>query len=193
MTADATAAKVRLLQALKGSDQAEIPALVKTLEMQQAQGDLATLAGTWQLRWTSGTRQSQQWQRGLWMKGTPSSPPGVVYQRIPPDPTYLETIAAWGPLYLTVAGPFTYEADRHRLAFTFTKTVLGWGKLPALTIPMGNWAKGWLQTTYLDGDLHIERGDRGGISVYTRCSEGIEVFPHPLGQRVSGSTPKARN
>jgi hypothetical protein len=42
----------------------------------------------------------------------------------------------------------------------------------------------------LDGDLHIERGDRGGISVYTRCSEGIEVFPHPLGQSISGSTPK---
>jgi hypothetical protein len=82
MTADATAAKVRLLQALKGSDQAEIPALVKTLEAQQTRGDLATLAGTWQLRWTSGTRQSQQWQRGLWMKGTPSSSPGAVYQRI---------------------------------------------------------------------------------------------------------------
>ena len=193
MTADATAAKVRLLQALKGSDQAVIPMLVKTLEAQQTHGDLATLAGTWQLRWTSGTRQSQQWQRGLWMKGAPSSSPGAVYQHITTEPIYLETIAAWGPLYLTVAGPFTYEQDRHRLAFTFTETVLGWGKLPALKVPMGNWAKGWLQTTYLDGDLHIERGDRGGISIYTRCSKGIGGFPHPLGQSVSGSTPNARN
>jgi hypothetical protein len=193
MTTDATTAKTRLLQTLQGSEQAEIPALVKTLETQQTHGDLPTLAGTWHLRWTSGTRQSQQWQRGLWMKRTPSSSPGAVYQRIMAEPTYLETIAAWGPLYLTVAGPFTYEQDRHRVAFTFTETVLGWGKLPALKVPMGSWAKGWLQTTYLDKDLHIERGDRGGISVYTRCSEGIEVFPHPLGQRVSGSTPKARN
>jgi hypothetical protein len=58
MTTDATAAKVRLLQALKGSDQAEIPALVKTLETQQTHGDLPTLAGTWHLRWTSGTAKA---------------------------------------------------------------------------------------------------------------------------------------
>jgi hypothetical protein len=168
-------AKAQLLALLEDPqrDSAQIQGTVTALELQRQRGSLPQLAGTWHLRWTSGTRNSQRWQRGLWMQSAPADPPGKIYQRITLDQAqaaepYLETIAAWGPLYLTVAGPFTY-GENHRFAFTFEKTALGWGKLPALTVPMGNWAKGWLQTTYLDGDLHIERGDRGGISVYTRC------------------------
>lgn len=174
-----TSAKAQLLDLLADPhrDLTLVQGAVMVLEAQRQRGDLTQLGGTWHLRWTSGTRQSQQWQRGLWMQAAPASPPGAIYQRISPEglegsTPYLETIAAWGPLYLTVAGPFTY-GENHRLAFTFEKTALGWGKLPALTVPMGNWAKGWLQTTYLDEDLHIERGDRGGISVYTRCTSDV--------------------
>jgi hypothetical protein len=40
--------------------------------------------------------------------------------------------------------------------------------LPEIKVPFGTWASGWLRTTYLDQELHIERGDRGGVSVYRK-------------------------
>jgi hypothetical protein len=140
---------------------------IQGLEEQQQRGSLAQLAGTWALLWTTGTRQSQQWQRGLWMQANPSQPLGSIYQCIDATNAQLEIIAEFGLARMRVSGSFLYT-PQHRLAFTFTAMGLQLGTLPNLSIPLGQWAKGWLQTTYLDETLHIERGDRGGVSVYRR-------------------------
>eukprot|EP00850_Spirogloea_muscicola_P006527 SM000031S11536 [mRNA] locus=s31:273132:275246:+ [translate_table: standard] len=56
-----------------------------------------------------------------------------------------------------------------RLDVVFDKFVLRVGSLGPITMPLG-WIqpKGWVDTTYLDEDLRIGRGDKGSIFVATR-------------------------
>jgi hypothetical protein len=39
-----------------------------------------------------------------------------------------------------------------------------------LQLALGKWAKGWLQTKYIDEELHVESGDRGGVSIYLKSN-----------------------
>lgn len=138
-----------------------LQAAIATLEKQQQRGDgLPALNGDWRLIWTSGTGKS-----GKPVKAQTSTP--KVIQAIDAQDRRIENrvILPFGTL--TVAGSFEYS-DRHRIEFRFDRLKFRLGNLPALTLPLGKWATGWLQTTYLDDRLHIERGDRGGVSAYLR-------------------------
>lgn len=153
----------------KGNAKEMLEAIL-ALEQQQQRGNLAQLEGTWQLLWTSGTQQYQKFLQDQWP--TPSLQPisrGNIVQQIDVPHSLLKTQISFGIGTLSVSGPFQYS-DRHRVEFTFQQVQLTVKALPKLKLPMGSWAKGWLQTTYLDDLLHIERGDRGGISVYLRSN-----------------------
>ena len=146
-------------------------AVIRQQEKQSSPSkSVEALAGTWQLVWTSGTRQYQTARAQKVMARSQSAFRSIVLQRIDPQTGWFENQVRLPLGQLTVAGPFTYSATR-RIEFTFTRLQLQLGRLPALPLPLGNWAKGWLQTTYLDDLWHIERGDRGGISVYRRQTE----------------------
>ncbi len=146
----------------------ELVNAVQALEQLQQRGNLAMLDGEWRLVWTSGTQQYQNLLKQQWP--TPSDQAvnrGNIIQRVNADARQLETLVDGAIATLCVSGPFEYS-DRHRLNFTFSHFTLQLRALPTLRLPMGSWAKGWLQTTYLDDLLHIERGDRGGVSVYIK-------------------------
>ena len=63
--------------------------------------------------------------------------------------------------------------DCKRLAVAFRRVRLTFGSLPSLVIPLG-WInegkgpEGWLDTTYLDEDLRLGRGDKGSTFVTVR-------------------------
>lgn len=150
---------------------ATLLAAIQTLEQARNYGrGVLDLNGCWQLLWSSGIPSKQ---------ATPSPPtaasaplsiaPRPIWQRIDVESGWLTNTVHLGPLRVTVAGPFVY-APQKRMEFTFTEIQGQVAPLPIVPIPLGRWAKGWLQTTYLDSQLHIERGDRGGVSVYQRVS-----------------------
>jgi hypothetical protein len=137
---------------------------IATLEKAQLRGDLQLLPGEWQLLWTSGTRKAQQFK--LTGGQINSKPIAQVVQRINIQPRWFENQVRFPGGSLIVEGPFEYR--QHRLEFRFERVRLQLGTRRLLQLPLGKWATGWLQTTYLDQDLHLERGDRGGISAYIR-------------------------
>ncbi len=147
----------------KGTLDAEsLQEAIAILEKAQIRGDRSLLEGEWRLLWTSGTRKSQKFKitgDSLNRKAT-----AEVLQRIDMQRQWFENQVAltWGSL--TVGGPFEYK--QHRIQFHFKRVGVQLGTRRGLTLPLGKWASGWLQTTYLDEGLHLERGDRGGISVY---------------------------
>lgn len=139
---------------------------VRLLEQQKQTASLADLAGNWRLVWTSGTQQYQDLQ-SRWQSAKPKSTAQSVTQQIETQPQQLQNRVTFPGGSLTISGPFDYQSQR--IQFTFNRVQLRLGAFPPIALPLGNWAKGWLQTTYLDETLHIERGDRGGISVYVRA------------------------
>jgi len=82
-------------------------------------------------------------------------------------------LAAFGvPLEVEIVASCT-AVDPRRLAVAFRKVRVTLGSLPTLTIPLG-WVndgrgpEGWLDTTYLDDDMRLGRGDKGSTFVTVR-------------------------
>lgn len=166
------AEQLRALLTARPLQRAAVRDCIQALEQHQQRGTLAALDGYWELLWTSGTRQSQQFQQGV----VPQQSPGRIYQRIEAAPQTLATVAKLGIAQIIVSGSFTYTAQ-NRLNVTFQSLQLQLSPLPALPLPLGRGAQGWLQTTYLDEQIHIERGDRGGVSVYRRTTDPFSHSP----------------
>jgi hypothetical protein len=147
---------------------AKLETAIATLEQQpKLEFTLATLAGTWQLLWTSGTRNVRKLQFNRDSDEIHVNQRDRIIQRFDAEQKRLENEVYFPMGSLCVAGSCDYT-DRKRLHFTFSQLSLKLGALPTLSLPFGSWATGWLQTTYLDAEYHIERGDRGGISIYRR-------------------------
>jgi hypothetical protein len=159
-------ARSQLLKDLEeGSlDEASLQEAVTILEKAQIRGDRQLLEGEWRLLWTSGTRNAQK----LNQPGNGIHPKAIasVIQRLDCQRLWFENQITFAGISLIVGGPFEYK--QHRIQFRFERLGLQLGSLGPLKLPFGKWASGWLQTTYLDEDLHLERGDRGGISLYRR-------------------------
>lgn len=143
----------------------EILEAIQALETQKVTGEnQEALAGAWSLLWTSGTKKYQASNKDL-TKPISSTP--FVIQRFDTRRSWIENEVRLPYFSLTVEGPFLYSAEK-KIQFTFQQLRLKIAFLPEIKVPFGNWASGWLKTTYLDEELHIERGDRGGVSVYRK-------------------------
>ena len=64
-------------------------------------------------------------------------------------------------------------SEKVRLAVAFQRVSLTFGSLPSLKIPLdwindGKGPEGWLDTTYLDNDMRLGRGDKGSTFVTVR-------------------------
>jgi hypothetical protein len=161
---DAADSRQVLLQAAQGNRIApsELQAAIAALERQPS-AQASNLEGEWRSVWTSGTARAQQ-------LGLPTQRlAGCIRQRFKTAQHWLETELDWGWGYLRASGPFELT-ERQRIRFTFAQLALKLGPLPAVRIPLGQRARGWLQTTYLDAQVHIERGDRGGVAAYVRAA-----------------------
>jgi PAP_fibrillin len=164
---DNSAQRMLLLNISSGSPVSvqEILEAIQVLEKQkETESNQATLAGAWFLLWTSGTKKYQESSEDL-IK--PISKISSVIQRFDLDRSWIENEVRFPYFSLIVEGPFVCSAEK-KIQFTFQSVRLKVGFLPEIKIPFGTWASGWLRTTYLDQELHIERGDRGGVSVYRK-------------------------
>ena len=83
-------------------------------------------------------------------------------------PLEVEIVASCEPV-----DPRATGGESRRLAVAFRKVRLTLGSLPTLAIPLG-WVndgrgpEGWLDTTYLDDDMRLGRGDKGSTFVTVR-------------------------
>jgi hypothetical protein len=164
---DNSAQRTVLLNISPGSQVSvqEVLEAIQVLEKQKSVGNSQeALAGVWFLLWTSGTKNYQESSKAF-IK--PIAKTSSVIQRFDVGRTWIENEVRLLYLSLIVEGPFVYGAEK-KIQFTFHRVRLKIGFLPEIKIPFGTWASGWLRTTYLDQELHIERGDRGGISVYRK-------------------------
>lgn len=163
--------KAVILQAVNGDvSQQEMLTAIHGLEKNwRKKSHLAALDGEWRLVWTSGTNKYQKVNN--LGQNTPIKTPPQVIQRFDTTSAKLENIVDFPFGALAVGGEFEYT-EKQRVQFTFRWMLLRLGNLPGMKIPLGKWAKGWLQTTYLDEELHIERGDRGGVSAYMKVNCG---------------------
>ena len=68
------------------------------------------------------------------------------------------------------------RSETVRVDVAFTSFGLKLGALPELRVPVG-WAnlRGWVDTTYLDTDLRLGRGDKGSLFVTARQKENAEA------------------
>ena len=83
-------------------------------------------------------------------------------------PLEVKIVASCVPVDPSVTG-----GESVRLAVAFRNVNLTLGPLPTLTIPLtwindGKGPEGWLDTTYLDDDLRLGRGDKGSTFVTVR-------------------------
>ena len=83
-------------------------------------------------------------------------------------PLEVKIVASCVPVDPSVTG-----VESVRLAVAFRNVNLTLGPLPTLTIPLtwindGKGPEGWLDTTYLDDDLRLGRGDKGSTFVTVR-------------------------
>ena len=159
---DATDSRQLLLQAAQGRriSPPALQAAIAALERQPA-GQPPPLEGEWRSVWTSGTARAQR--LGLPAQWLAS----CIRQRFDTAQHWLETELSWGAGYLRASGPFELAA-RQRIQFAFAQLQLKLGPLPPIRVPLGQRARGWLHTTYRDAQVHIERGDRGGVAVFVR-------------------------
>jgi hypothetical protein len=176
---DLAAARSLILQIAqrKSFDVAELVAAIEILEQQQKtqpiSHELAELAGQWQLLWTSGTQKYQQLRAQI-DRPNGNSPKQAkikdnIWQSFDLQLMQITNQVKLPFGAIEVSGSFGYSA-KNRVEFNFSQVSFKIGNLPARAIPL-NWLKntqGWLQTTYLDSQIHIERGDRGGVSVFIK-------------------------
>lgn len=128
--------------------------------------ELQNLQGEWQLIWTSGTRSIANYNQSN-LDSAIKRPPMPVFQRFDFAQNQIENEVRFSVGNLCVTGKIEPQKSQ-RLQFVFTSISFQIGRLPTIKLPFGNWAKGWLQTTYIDEQLHLERGDRGGVSVWMK-------------------------
>ncbi|MEM9543619.1 MAG: PAP/fibrillin family protein [Cyanobacteria bacterium P01_E01_bin.42] len=153
-------------------DRAALMDAIRVLEKKGLKVEEVTkLDGEWQLLWTSGTKQYQKLQ-GMGKTGQIDKSQQKIVQRINSEANIIENEVNSAIASLNVIGSFAYI--NNKIEFVFRRVIVKLGQLPAIAIPMGNWAKGWLKTTYLDENWHIERGDRGGISLYGKIKSEQE-------------------
>lgn len=147
----------------------DILAAIQELENQKLTAEnIQTLGGKWLLLWTSGTKKYQNLtKKSLDAPIITNSRKSQIIQYFDINQNRIENKVIFSFGSLTISGGFIYTPKK-RIEFIFKQMSLQIGVLPVLNIPLGNWAKGWLQTTYLDSHIHIERGDRGGVSVYLK-------------------------
>lgn len=144
----------------------ELESAIATLEKQfNARLTFADLTGEWRLLWTSGTKNTQKMPFRRETEEIHLSQRSPIVQIF--DRDRIENKVYFPIGCLSVAGTCRYT-DSKRLYFTFSQLSLKLGAMPPLNLPFGSWATGWLQTTYLDTEYHIERGDRGGVSLYQK-------------------------
>lgn len=130
--------------------------------------DLETLAGSWQLIWTTGTKNWQKMQTSS-KKQKISKLKFNIQQTIETRPQKLLTTVAFLGSQIKVCGSFEYTENK--IEFMFEQTNLKLWKLPVIAFPMGQDAKGWLQITYLDENWNIQRGNQGGIALYAKIKD----------------------
>ncbi len=152
-SSEAALATLAALAAGDRPDRAALDAAIAQLEGQRQRGSLSDLAGCWRLLWTSGGGRL----------------PVAIVQCFAidnPDPlTFTNRIELPGG-GLTTHNRFTY-LPRARLEFVAERLRLQLGPL-RFGLPLGNWAQGWLQVTYLTDEWNLLRGDRGGLALYQR-------------------------
>lgn len=166
-------------------DSSSLQEAVAILEKAQIRGDRQLLEGEWRLLWTSGTRNAQKLNKpgnGMNRKAIAS-----VIQRLDCQRLWFENQITIAGSSLIVGGPFEYK--QHRIQFRFERIGFQLGPLGLLKLPLGKWASGWLQTTYLDEDLHLERGDRGGISLYLRVGSSTPTLCKDNDRIILSHTP----
>lgn len=140
---------------------------IAQLEKQRQRKGIESLEGEWLLIWTSGTKKYQELKPNNSQKLIQiSSRRNQVIQRFDIQQRQLENEVKFPFGSLVVAGKFEYTSQQ-RIQFTCSQMRSRLGKLK-FQLPLGKFAQGWLQTTYIDKELHIERGDRGGVSVYVK-------------------------
>lgn len=144
---------------------AELLEIILFLENQQQRGTgVQDLAGNWQLIWTTGTKNAQKL-----VKIKPNQTKKInqmVMLKVDAKNKQVINQVNLSFLRLSVIGYFDYTAQK-RLEFIFNQMQFKMGNLPSLSLPLGK-AAGWLQTTYLDDRFLVERGNKGGISLYVR-------------------------
>lgn len=177
-------------QLLKGEEDGTLDAstlqkAIAILEKAQIRGDRQLLEGEWRLLWTSGTRNSQKLNKGE--NGMNRKAIASVIQRLDCQGLWFENQVTVAGSSLIVGGPFEYK--KHRIQFRFERIGFQLGSLGLLKLPLGKWASGWLQTTYLDEDLHLERGDRGGISLYRRVGTSTPTLCKDNDRIILSHTP----
>lgn len=162
---------IATLQQLAQGDVVRRDALESAIALLEKQSSphltFTDLAGEWRLLWTSGTKNASNLPFRRETEEIHLPQRSRIIQAFDPNQNRLENKVYFPIGCLTVAGTCRYTASK-RLHFTFSQLLLKLGNLPALDLPFGSWATGWLQTTYLDAEYHIERGDRGGVSVYQK-------------------------
>ncbi|AFY84743.1 PAP fibrillin [Oscillatoria acuminata] len=166
-------------------DSSSLQEAVAILEKAQIRGSRQLLEGEWRLLWTSGTRNAQKLNKpgnGMNRKAIVS-----VIQRLDCQRLWFENQITIAGSSLIVGGPFEYQ--QHRIQFRFERLGLQLGPLGLPKLPLGKWASGWLQTTYLDEDLHLERGDRGGISLYLRVGTSTPTLCKDNDRIILSHTP----
>ncbi|MCT7972826.1 PAP/fibrillin family protein [Laspinema olomoucense] len=181
------AARSQLLKGVEdGSlDSDSLQGAIAILEKAQIRGDRELLEGEWRLLWTSGTRKAQKLKQGG--KGMNRKAIAQVIQRLDCQRLWFENQITLAGSSLIVGGPFEY--NQHRIQFQFERLGFQLGPLGLLNLPLGKWASGWLQTTYLDEDLHLERGDRGGISLYQRVGTSTPTLCKDNDRIILSHTP----
>lgn len=157
-----------ILKAARGAESIqEMLEAIAQLEQQRQRGSIESLEGEWLLIWTSGTKKYQELKPNHSQKLIQtSSRRNQVIQRFDIQQRQLENEVKFPFGSLVVAGEFEYTPQQ-QIQFTFSQMRSHLGKLK-FQLPLGKFAQGWLQTTYIDEELHIERGDRGGVSVYVK-------------------------
>lgn len=180
-------ARSQLLKGLEeGSlDSATVQEAIAILEKAQIRGDRQLLEGEWRLLWTSGTRKAQKLKAGG--NGMNHQAIAQVIQRLDCHRLWFENQITFAGSSLIVGGPFEYK--QHRILFRFERLGFQIGPLGPLQLPLGKWASGWLQTTYLDEDLHLERGDRGGISLYRKVGTSTPTLCKDNDRIILSHTP----
>ncbi|HAN46682.1 MAG TPA: fibrillin [Cyanobacteria bacterium UBA8156] len=143
------------------------------------------LAGLWQLAFTTSFDV-------LRLGRLPGVRLGEVYQYLSPELTHLINIAELEPPWSFLAGIVAVTARlqpvsavRVAVAFergttgpkgalgytepeTFATRLIAGEGLPSVPLPSQGSPLPWLDTTYLDEDLRLGRGDRGSLFVLTR-------------------------
>eukprot|EP00667_Euglena_gracilis_P012318 EG_transcript_12645 len=183
----AAALKRRLLQAVAGTGMGrveggdlarEVDELVAALGAAQEDFDVATADGPWQLLFTRNGNKAPKSQAALsFNKGFQNFDVG---QR-----TFRNVAELWGRRVCVIADlayrPHPSKPRRLISEITYAGLHIGW-----LRIPLPIRATGWLEFVYLDSELRVTKGNRGGLFIHTRPpldKQGRDTLDDQLSRR----------